>query len=244
MSSGALVSIANKYGETPTDKAKTPLREVLKGTRVPQDPITNTACGQPQQALGATLFLFPLQSVLRSWARASPRSPTRTRSGRARPAPGPVRTGGPLGGCHGFPVPCWHCLLDPAAIGIHSHSTVGNGTLNKLAGIDYKQLSLSHKLNENQSGEVGPSCPEVGAVPVQTTVSWLCWAQQFWSPLARCREGAQGAAQGAPFSLWTLGPVGFRVPHRGLGILGTLHPFHGACVPAPPPAVEGALARQ
>lgn len=42
MSSGALVSIANKYGETPTDKAKTPLREVLKGTRVPQDPITDS----------------------------------------------------------------------------------------------------------------------------------------------------------------------------------------------------------
>lgn len=30
------------------------------------------------------------QSVPRSWARASPRSPTRTRSGRARPAHGPV----------------------------------------------------------------------------------------------------------------------------------------------------------
>lgn len=30
---GALVSIANKYGETPIDKAKTPLREVLKGNR-------------------------------------------------------------------------------------------------------------------------------------------------------------------------------------------------------------------
>uniref|UniRef100_A0A8C5NN21 Scaffold protein ILK n=7 Tax=Passeriformes TaxID=9126 RepID=A0A8C5NN21_JUNHY len=29
-----------------------------------------------------------------------------------------------------------------------------NGTLNKLAGIDFKQLSLSHKLNENQSGEL------------------------------------------------------------------------------------------
>lgn len=129
-------------------------------------------------------------------------------------------------------------------MGIHPHSTVGNGTLNKLAGIDYKQLSLSHKLNENQSGEVGPSCPEVGAVPVQTTMSWPCWAQRFWSPFATCREGAQGAAQGVPFSLWTLGPVGFRAPHRGLGMLGTLHPFHGACVPAPPPAVEGALARQ
>lgn len=30
----------------------------------------------------------------------------------------------------------------------------GNGTLNKQAGIDYKQLSLLAKINENQSGEV------------------------------------------------------------------------------------------
>ncbi|KAL7982874.1 hypothetical protein Chor_013480 [Crotalus horridus] len=29
-----------------------------------------------------------------------------------------------------------------------------NGTLNKLAGIDFRQLSLGHKLNENQSGEL------------------------------------------------------------------------------------------
>ncbi|NXG45561.1 ILK kinase, partial [Psilopogon haemacephalus] len=29
-----------------------------------------------------------------------------------------------------------------------------NGTLNKLAGIDFKQLSLSQKVNENQSGEL------------------------------------------------------------------------------------------
>lgn len=31
---------------------------------------------------------------------------------------------------------------------------LGNGTLNKLAGIDYKQLSLIEKRNENHSGEV------------------------------------------------------------------------------------------
>lgn len=30
----------------------------------------------------------------------------------------------------------------------------GNGTINKQAGIDYKQLSLLAKINENQSGEV------------------------------------------------------------------------------------------
>lgn len=30
----------------------------------------------------------------------------------------------------------------------------GNGTLNKTAGIDYKQLSMLAKINENHSGEV------------------------------------------------------------------------------------------
>lgn len=38
----------------------------------------------------------------------------------------------------------------------------GNGTLNKLAGIDFKQLTLGHKLNANQSGEVGRQEPRVG----------------------------------------------------------------------------------
>lgn len=37
--------------------------------------------------------------------------------------------------------------------------------------------------------------------------------------------------------------MGSRAPHGGLGVRGTLHPFHSACVPAPP-AVEGALAGQ
>ena len=32
---------------------------------------------------------------------------------------------------------------------------LGNGTLNKQAGVDFKQLSLLAKINENQSGEVG-----------------------------------------------------------------------------------------
>ena len=30
-----MVSIANKYSETPIDKAKMPLREILKGRRLP-----------------------------------------------------------------------------------------------------------------------------------------------------------------------------------------------------------------
>lgn len=56
---------------------------------------------------------------------------------------------------------CRHCAgtAPPAAPRQEGGPTqssllTGNGTLNKLAGIDYKQLSLSQKLNENQSGEV------------------------------------------------------------------------------------------
>jgi len=41
------------------------------------------------------------------------------------------------------------CLIIPVS------SLSGNGTLNKKAGIDFKQLSLLAKINENQSGEVG-----------------------------------------------------------------------------------------
>lgn len=38
MANGALVSICNKYGEMPVDKAKAPLRELLRGLSPP------TAC--------------------------------------------------------------------------------------------------------------------------------------------------------------------------------------------------------
>lgn len=44
---------------------------------------------------------------------------------------------------------------------------LGNGTLNKLAGIDFRQLSLGHKLNENQSGEVLLPAPLPCPPPVQ-----------------------------------------------------------------------------
>ncbi len=44
----------------------------------------------------------------------------------------------------------------------------GNGTLNKQAGIDYKQLSLLAKVNENQSGEV--SC----TLPLRQSFSLFC----------------------------------------------------------------------
>lgn len=44
---------------------------------------------------------------------------------------------------------------------------LGNGTLNKLAGIDFRQLSLGHKLNENQSGEVLFPAPLPCPLPAQ-----------------------------------------------------------------------------
>lgn len=43
---------------------------------------------------------------------------------------------------------------NPVCLIIHVLPLSGNGTLNKQAGIDYKQLSLLAKINENQSGEV------------------------------------------------------------------------------------------
>ncbi|XP_015274467.1 PREDICTED: integrin-linked protein kinase, partial [Gekko japonicus] len=88
VSSGALVSICNKYGETPLDKAKAPLRDLLK---------------ESTEKLGQSLTRIPYKDTF--W-----KGTTRTRP--------------------------------------------RNGTLNKLAGIDFRQLSLGHKLNENQSGEV------------------------------------------------------------------------------------------
>ncbi|XP_050780491.1 integrin-linked protein kinase isoform X1 [Gopherus flavomarginatus] len=88
VSSGALVSISNKYGEMPVDKAKVPLRELLK---------------ERAEKLGQSLTKIPYKDTF--W-----KGTTRTRP--------------------------------------------RNGTLNKLAGIDFKQLSLGHKLNENQSGEL------------------------------------------------------------------------------------------
>lgn len=78
--------------------------------------------------------------------------------------------------------------------------TVGNGTLNKLAGIDFKQLSLSHKLNENQSGEVGAVLCGLGPCPVLSCCS-----------VARCREGAPAQLKGLPPH------CGAPEPHKGPG---------------------------
>ena len=66
MGNGALVSIANKYGETPIDKAKTPLREVLKGRRfssqphrLPLAPAAAPALGVSQLSACAAKLLVP-----------------------------------------------------------------------------------------------------------------------------------------------------------------------------------------
>lgn len=64
---GALVSIANKYSETPIDKAKMPLREILKGRRLP--PARRPCLWLLQPWGSAAQLFFCLQSVQRSWAR-------------------------------------------------------------------------------------------------------------------------------------------------------------------------------
>uniref|UniRef100_A0A4W4FMU6 Scaffold protein ILK n=1 Tax=Electrophorus electricus TaxID=8005 RepID=A0A4W4FMU6_ELEEL len=88
VSNGAQVSICNKYGEMPLDKAKPHLRDHLK---------------ELAEKLGQSLTKVPFKDTF--W-----KGTTRTRP--------------------------------------------RNGTLNKHAGIDYKQLSFMAKINENHSGEL------------------------------------------------------------------------------------------
>uniref|UniRef100_A0A8C9VLU1 Scaffold protein ILK n=1 Tax=Scleropages formosus TaxID=113540 RepID=A0A8C9VLU1_SCLFO len=88
VNSGAQVSSCNKYGETPLDKAKPHLQDLLK---------------ERAEKLGQSLTKVPYKDAF--W-----KGTTRTRP--------------------------------------------RNGTLNKHAGIDFKQLSLMTKINENHSGEL------------------------------------------------------------------------------------------
>ncbi|XP_067889059.1 integrin-linked protein kinase [Heterodontus francisci] len=83
-----LICICSKYGETPLDKGKIHLRELLK---------------ERAEKLGQSLTKVPYKDTF--W-----KGTTRTRP--------------------------------------------RNGTLNKHAGIDFKQLTLNHKINENHSGEL------------------------------------------------------------------------------------------
>lgn len=72
----------------------------------------------------------------------------------------------------------------------------GNGTLNKQAGIDYKQLSLLVKINENQSGEVGGTLPLQGHYTYRyfqsATVCDL--SAVVAGSMARRRDHSEGAA--------------------------------------------------
>lgn len=129
----------------------------------------------------------------------------------------------------------------------------GNGTLNKLAGIDFKQLSLSQKLNENQSGEVRrPVVPwDRVAAPVQiTALSAGCGAQNWgttaWWVSTSGRVALFVAV--APCRCGPLGPLGSAGPtalHKGLGDArrpcGPPAVTVSTCFPA---VVERALARQ
>lgn len=49
----------------------------------------------------------------------------------------------------------------------------GNGTINKQAGIDHKQLSLLAKINENQSGEVSSPCVNCCVSPYVFSIQLL-----------------------------------------------------------------------
>ncbi|CAG00468.1 unnamed protein product [Tetraodon nigroviridis] len=98
VASGAQVCICNRYGQTPLDKAKPHLRQLLQ---------------EKAEKMGQNMTKVPYKETF--WKGTM----------RTRPR---------------------------------------NGTLNKQAGIDYKQLSLLAKINENQSGEVSGAQPLPGII--------------------------------------------------------------------------------
>lgn len=73
---------------------------------------------------------------------------------------------------------------------VHVLPLSGNGTLNKQAGIDYKQLSLLAKINENQSGEV--SC----ALLLLSHFDYFSAPQLFDRLCAPCAVMAGSVARG------------------------------------------------
>lgn len=157
VANGALVSICNKYGEMPVDKAKAPLRELLRGLSstlqlcslvlsllvsscIPAE--AKIVClSSPERAekMGQNLNRIPYKDTF--W-----KGTTRT-----RPSESVVRGGVVIGNNPGLFGLGWEA-------GYLTHSTFsGNGTLNKHSGIDFKQLNFLAKLNENHSGEVTPA---------------------------------------------------------------------------------------
>ncbi|EMP30041.1 Integrin-linked protein kinase [Chelonia mydas] len=125
VSSGALVSISNKYGEMPVGKAKVPLRELLKVSSPAGKNYRLNGHKSPQVQFWL-LHPSPLVlSVSISPERAEKLGQNLTK------------------------IPYKDTFWKGT-----TRTRPRNGTLNKLAGIDFKQLSLGHKLNENQSGEL------------------------------------------------------------------------------------------
>lgn len=75
----------------------------------------------------------------------------------------------------------------------------GNGTLNKQAGIDYKQLSLLAKINENQSGEVSTCCQAIIVLFFLFLKSALLfhWLAVLYPVMARSMAGRRDNSEGA-----------------------------------------------
>lgn len=79
----------------------------------------------------------------------------------------------------------------------------GNGTLNKTAGIDYKQLSMLAKINENHSGEVSSFIkPNHNSYP---TMSQSLYGNTDVSALSLSLSlpGSYGRAAGRAQRLWS-----------------------------------------
>lgn len=83
----------------------------------------------------------------------------------------------------------------------------GNGTLNKQAGIDYKQLSLLAKINENQSGEVSWT----SALGQVSYIYYFSAPLMFNRPCALCAVMAGAVARGRDHCE---GSAGERLDHQ------------------------------
>lgn len=77
----------------------------------------------------------------------------------------------------------------------------GNGTLNKTAGIDYKQLSMLAKINENHSGEVSSFTKPNHTTVANQTMS--LYGNTDVSTLSLSLSGSCGRAAGRAQRLWS-----------------------------------------
>ena len=140
-----------------------------------------------------------LQKRRRKWARVWPKSPIRRLSGRAPCEHGLVSIH-VIKNDSSYQIRTFGLIVNPLVLS-------GNGTLNKQAGIDYKQLSLLAKINENQSGEVS----WISALGQASYIYYFSAPLVFNRPCALCAVMAGALARGRDHRE---GSAGERLDHQ------------------------------